>query len=189
MTRPIGGAIFGLLSDRYGRRWPFVANCLLLIIFVLYTAFYQTYEQFVAARALFGCAMGGIYGNAAATALEDCPEESRGLMSGWFQSGYPMGYVLAVVFYKAFHNTPHHWRSLFWFGSAMPVLLIGYRIYYCSKETRAWRRRKEMIGSQHTPILETWADILSAINRHWALILYLVFLLMGMMYLVSFHCL
>jgi SHS family lactate transporter-like MFS transporter len=31
--------------------------------------------------------MGGLYGNAAATALEDCPEEARGLMSGILQQG------------------------------------------------------------------------------------------------------
>lgn len=31
--------------------------------------------------------MGGLYGNAAATALEDCPEAARGLMSGILQQG------------------------------------------------------------------------------------------------------
>lgn len=31
--------------------------------------------------------MGGLYGNAAATALEDLPEEARGLMSGILQQG------------------------------------------------------------------------------------------------------
>jgi len=31
--------------------------------------------------------MGGLYGNAAATALEDLPEEARGLMSGMLQQG------------------------------------------------------------------------------------------------------
>jgi MFS family permease len=51
------------------------------------TGFCQTYEQFLACRALFGIAMGGLYGNAAATALEDLPEEARGLMSGILQQG------------------------------------------------------------------------------------------------------
>jgi MFS family permease len=51
------------------------------------TGFCQTYQQFLACRALFGVAMGGLYGNAAATALEDCPEEARGLMSGMLQQG------------------------------------------------------------------------------------------------------
>ena len=51
------------------------------------TGFCQTYSQFLACRALFGVAMGGLYGNAAATALEDLPEEARGLMSGMLQQG------------------------------------------------------------------------------------------------------
>lgn len=51
------------------------------------TGFCNTYSQFLACRALFGVAMGGLYGNAAATALEDCPEEARGLMSGILQQG------------------------------------------------------------------------------------------------------
>lgn len=147
MTRPIGGALFGILTDRYGRKWPFIINCGLLIIFVLATGFCTKYGQFVAIRTLFGCAMGGIYGNAAAIALEDCPEESRGLISGVYQSGCPLGYVAAVVFYKAFHNTPYHWRALFWFGSAAPVLLIVFRL--CLDETDVWKGRKRL-GNQHT---------------------------------------
>ena len=56
-------------------------------IFSQGTGFCQTYGQFLACRALFGIAMGGLYGNAAATALEDLPEETRGLMSGILQQG------------------------------------------------------------------------------------------------------
>ena len=46
------------------------------------TAFCNTCGQFLAWRALFGIAMGGLYGNAAAAALEDLPEETRELVSG-----------------------------------------------------------------------------------------------------------
>lgn len=51
------------------------------------TGFCNTYKQFLACRALFGVAMGGLYGNAAATALEDCPSEARGIISGMLQQG------------------------------------------------------------------------------------------------------
>ncbi|KAH9204941.1 major facilitator superfamily domain-containing protein [Leptodontidium sp. 2 PMI_412] len=105
MFRPLGAAIFGFMSDRYGRKWPFVVNCILLIIFELATGFCKTYRQFLAVRAMFGIAMGGIYGNAAATALEDCPEEARGLMSGVYQSGHAFGYLLATVFCINFYTT------------------------------------------------------------------------------------
>lgn len=62
MFRSPGAIIFGIASDRYGRKWPFIVNCLLFIAFELGTGFAQTYSQFLACRALFGVAMGGLYG-------------------------------------------------------------------------------------------------------------------------------
>ena len=88
MLRSVGAAIFGILGDRYGRKYPYIANLVLLIIFEMCTGFVQTFPQFLAVRALFGISMGGMYGNASATALEDAPIESRGLLSGLLQEGY-----------------------------------------------------------------------------------------------------
>jgi SHS family lactate transporter-like MFS transporter len=67
--------------------------------------------------------MGGIYGNAAATALEDCPEAAQGLVSGMYQSGYSFGYLLAAAFYYVFEKTPDKWSGLFWFSAGLPVIL------------------------------------------------------------------
>ena len=54
-------------ADRWGRKWPFIVNNVLFIILELGTGFVSTYKQFLAVRALFGIAMGGLYGNATAT--------------------------------------------------------------------------------------------------------------------------
>lgn len=43
----------------------------------------------------------GLFGPAAATALEDLPYDARGLLSGLFEQGYATGYILASVFYRA----------------------------------------------------------------------------------------
>jgi SHS family lactate transporter-like MFS transporter len=67
MLRSVGSIIFGLAADRYGRKWPFIVNNVLFIILELGTGFVGSYNQFLAVRALFGIAMGGLYGNAAAT--------------------------------------------------------------------------------------------------------------------------
>lgn len=67
MLRSIGSIIFGLAADRWGRKWPFVVNNVLFIVLELGTGFVGTYNQFLGVRALFGIAMGGLYGNAAAT--------------------------------------------------------------------------------------------------------------------------
>lgn len=75
MLRSVGSIIFGLAADRYGRKWPFIINNALFIVLELGTGFCKTYEQFLGVRALFGIAMGGLYGNAAATGTSISPLE------------------------------------------------------------------------------------------------------------------
>jgi len=87
------------------------------IVLELATGFTNKYSSFLACRALFGIAMGGLYGNTAATAMEDCPPAARGIISGMFQVGCSLGYLLATVFARALvDTTPYGWRPLFWFG-------------------------------------------------------------------------
>ncbi|KAF2732050.1 MFS general substrate transporter [Polyplosphaeria fusca] len=183
MFRPLGGAIFGLAADRWGRKWPFIVNCVLLIIFELATGFCQTYTQFLVIRSMFGFAMGGMYGNAAATALEDCPEPARGLMSGIFQNGYPFGYLLAIVFWKAFDSnvdSEDGWRSLFWFGAGPPVLLIAARYFMSETDTFQDRTPLRGPGPDFRGVME---EIKLAIQRNWGMLLYLVLLMAGFNYL------
>lgn len=59
MLRSVGALIFGSLSDRYGRKWPFVINLSALIVLELGTGFTHNLSQFLAVRSLFGIAMGG----------------------------------------------------------------------------------------------------------------------------------
>jgi len=178
MFRSVGSIIFGLAADRYGRKWPFVVNNLLFIVLELGTGFCQTYKQFLACRALFGVAMGGLYGNAAATALEDCPEEARGIVSGMLQQGYAFGYLLATAFARGLVNTTSHgWRPLFWFGACPPVLIIIFRL--CLPETDAYKER-DLVRNEKGNIGKTFiAEGKVALRRHWLLLIYLVLLMAG----------
>ncbi|KAK7926591.1 H+ symporter family protein [Apiospora marii] len=161
MFRSVGSIAFGIAADRYGRKWPFIVNNLLFIALELGTGFCRTYKEFLACRALFGVAMGGLYGNAAATALEDLPTEARGLMSGILQQGYAFGYLLAAAFARGLvGTTPHGWRPLFWFGACPPVLIIIFRLML--PETNTYRHHQEV-----------------ALKRHWILLTYLVLLMAG----------
>lgn len=108
MFRSVGAVAFGIAADRYGRKWPYVVNLILFIVLELGTGFCNTYKQFLAVRALYGVAMGGLYGNAAATALEDCPEAARGIISGMLQQGYAFGYLLATALARGLVDTTRY---------------------------------------------------------------------------------
>jgi MFS transporter, SHS family, lactate transporter len=187
MFRSVGSILFGIAADRYGRKWPFIVNNVLFIILELGTGFCQTYKQFLAVRALFGIAMGGLYGNAAATALEDCPEAARGIISGMLQQGYAFGYLLATAFARGLVNTTKHgWRPLFWFAACPPVLIIIFRL--CLPETQAFRDRVKVREAGHDITHTFIAEGKVALKRHWLLLTYMVLLMAGFNFMVSLHC-
>lgn len=66
----LGAVIFGLTGDLYGRKWPMIANLLLIAALQLASAYATTYAQFLGVRALFGIGMGGIWGLASSMGLE-----------------------------------------------------------------------------------------------------------------------
>ena len=179
MVRSIGSTIFGLLSDRYGRKWPFVAINILFIVIELGTGFTQTYSQFLACRALFGIAMGSLYGNAVATALEDCPMAARGIISGILQMGYILGYLLATVFARALVDTTSHgWRPLFWFGACPPILIILFRLTL--PETNAFLNREKVRKANKETARTFLREMKLSFQQHWLLLLYMVLLLAGL---------
>ncbi|KAK4184679.1 putative sugar transporter family protein [Podospora australis] len=177
MFRSIGSVLFGIALDRYGRKWPFIVNNILFIALESGTGFCNSYGQFLACRALFDVAMGGLYSNAVATALEDLPEEARGLMSGLLQQGCAFGYLLATAFARAFvGTTPHDRRPLFWFGVFPPVLIIIFRLML--PETKSYQQQKEQHaltdtngGSVSKNFLREGKEV---IKHHWLLLVYLV---------------
>jgi SHS family lactate transporter-like MFS transporter len=127
--------------------------------------------------------MGGLYGNAAATALEDCPEEARGIISGMLQQGYAFGYLLATVFARGLVDTTSHgWRPLFWFGACPPVLIIIARLLL--PETQAFQER-QLVRAAGGNISKTFVkEGQVVLKRHWLLLTYLVLLMAGFNFMV-----
>ena len=122
--------------------------------------------------------MGGLYGNAAATALEDCPTEARGILSGMLQQGYAFGYLLATVFARGLVNTTSHgWRPLYWFGACPPILIIAFRL--CLPETKAFIERSEVRHATGNLTSTFVSEGKVALKRHWILLTYMVLLMAG----------
>lgn len=130
--------------------------------------------------------MQGLLAPAAATALEDLPYDARGILSGLFQQGYAVGYLLAAVFYRALvPTTSHGWRSLFWFGAGPPVLIIAWRLYL--PETNHFQVMKASREAKHEshdhtevrPLVSFLKEANQAFRDNWVLFVYMVILMAG----------
>jgi SHS family lactate transporter-like MFS transporter len=120
--------LFGILSDRFGRKWPLVAILLFSSLLQFGTGFTQTLELFFLLRCLSGLAMGGVWGIAVSNALENLPVETRGLASGILAQGYAVGYLVSIIMitYLVPYNR-HSWSILFWIGSGTMALAAYFR--------------------------------------------------------------
>lgn len=138
-TRPIGGLLFGMLADRYGRRKPLIAVVAYFSLIELLSGYSLNYPMFLVLRSLYGIGMGGFWGIGASMALESAPSRRRGLLSGILQGGYPLGYLLAAVAARVI--LPRWgWRPMFWVG-LIPAL-ITIVVAYKSPESSAWRQHR-----------------------------------------------
>jgi len=123
-ARPFGALVFGLAADRFGRRPVLMINILSFSILEFASGFAPSLGVFFILRALFGVAMGGEWGVGAALTMETIPPQTRGVVSGLLQTGYPSGYLLASIAYFALYGLIG-WRGMFIVG-ALPALLVVY---------------------------------------------------------------
>jgi len=179
--------IFGLLSDRFGRKWPLVANLLLISVLSLATGFVQTFQQFLAVRSLFGIGMGGIWGLASATALENIPAEIRGLASGVLQQGYAIGYISATIMDMSL-VLRMTWRALFWAASAMSAstallraLLPESELFLRARRERQAEPNRDEPAQSKTRIF--FHEIRQMLKHHWLRCIYVVMLMSGLSFL------
>src|SRR5882672_8252568 len=165
--RPVGALIFGLLSDRYGRRLPLMIDLIFYSAVSVVSGLAQNYTTFMICRALFGIGMGGQWGVGASLTMEQVPPRMRGVLSGLLQEGYAAGYLLAAACY--FFVFPRWgWRPMFFLGGLPALLVIYVRLYV--RESEVWKKTRH----------ESWGQLGRAIASHWKLFLYLVLLMMMM---------
>lgn len=174
--------LFGVLSDRFGRKWPLVANLLLCSTVQLGTSFVQTFHQFLAVRTLFGIAMGGVWGLASSTALENLPVEARGLGSGVLQQGYAIGYLIsAILNLYVVPHTRYTWRALFWTTSGISALAATIRAFTPESEVflRAKEQERALGGTTGKKTKVFIHQVRTMLKTHWGLCVYAVLLMAG----------
>jgi len=142
VMRPVGAFLFGLMAEKYGRRPTMMVNIVAFSVFELASALAPTLHSFLICRALFGIAMGGVWGVGAALVMETLPPEGRGFFSGLLQEGYVIGNLLAAMLFGLLFPHLHgtgiftNWRVMFMVGT-LPVLLVFY-LRFKVEESPAW---------------------------------------------------
>jgi MFS transporter, SHS family, lactate transporter len=160
--RPVGGFVFGILADRYGRRRPLMVNIGFFAVAEVLTGLAPTYTVLLVVRALFGVVMGGQWGVGASLVMEKAPAGRRGMLSGLLQEGYAAGNVLAALSFFFLYGR-FGWRPLFFLGS-LPALLLLWLIRFRVKESEVWERSKS----------QSWGEHAREVFSHWKLFLYLL---------------
>jgi Arabinose efflux permease len=165
--RPLGAFLFGLIADRYGRRLPLMLDLVFYSLVEVLTGFAPNYAVFLVLRALFGIGMGGEWGVGAALVMEKAPPRLRGLLSGFLQQGYALGYLLAAIAYLLVFPR-WGWRPLFFLGGLPALLALFVRAKV--KESEVWEKSKR----------SSWRLLGRSIAGQWKLFLYMTLLMTTM---------
>jgi MFS family permease len=128
LASAIGGWLGGYLADRIGRVKTLQLTILWFSVFSLVCAFVQNFDQLLIARALLGLGFGGEWAAGAVLMGESIRAQYRGRAVGSVQSGWAVGWGLAVLSQAIlFSYLPPElaWRWMFAVG-ALPALLVFF---------------------------------------------------------------
>jgi MFS family permease len=128
----LGGWIAGILADRFGRTTVLKLTILWFSAFTFAAAFTHSYGQLLLARSLQGLGFGGEWAAGAVLMSEVIDKRIRGRAVGSVQSGWSVGYGIAVLMFSVvFSIAPpaQAWRYLFFMGLLPALFVLWVRRY------------------------------------------------------------
>jgi MFS family permease len=160
LASAIGGWLGGYLADRVGRVRTLQFTILWFSVFSLVCAFVQNFDQLLIARALLGLGFGGEWAAGAVLMGESIRAQYRGRAVGSVQSGWAVGWGLAVLSQAIlFSYVPPElaWRWMFAIG-ALPALLVFFlRRYVEEPEIAAATLAKQNASGERPGLQEIFA--------------------------------
>src|SRR5438309_3731619 len=160
LSSAVGGWLGGYLADRIGRVRTLQFTILWFSFFSLVCAVAQNFDQLLIARALLGLGFGGEWAAGAVLMGEAIRPQYRGRAVGSVQSGWAVGWGLAVLSQAIlFSYLPAEsaWRWMFAVG-ALPALLVFYlRRYVTEPEIAAATRARQITSGDRPPLWEIFS--------------------------------
>lgn len=140
----IGGLLFGVLADRFGRRRMLSASILLYSLFTFACGLSTNIAALAVCRFALGLGMGGEWNTGAALVAETWPSALRGRALGIVQSSWAAGYALAAV--VAGLILAHlNWRWVFFAGIVPAALVFWIRGHI--REPQIWKQSHQAEAS------------------------------------------
>ena len=136
----VGGPIFGYISDKVGRKLPFIVIPIAMAVLSILSMFVTSAEQLFVVRFLLGLVIGSDYPSVTSYLAEYSPAHRRGFMIGclmimWI-CGMTMGEVVGYIVYDSAYN----WQILLGI-TAIPAIILVYLRRSCPESPR-WLMNK-----------------------------------------------
>ncbi len=153
LASALGGWGAGYLADRIGRVRTLQLTILWFSFFSVVCAFAQNFEQLLVARTLLGIGFGGEWAAGAVLMGETIRAQYRGRAVGSVQSGWAIGWGMAVLAQAALFTlfpAEDAWRYMFVLG-ALPALLVFYLRRYVEEPQIALEARAKQAATGDRP--------------------------------------
>lgn len=122
----IGAVIFGLYSDRFGRKKIILFTTFIFSFFTLLSGFAPTPLLFVICRIIAGLGFGGVMPNIAALISEYMPTKHRAAIISFIFCGYSVGAMLASFSGQVFLEK-FGWQPVYWIAG-LPLLTLPFMV-------------------------------------------------------------
>lgn len=149
----LGGVVFGLVADRFGRTKTLVMTILLYAVFTGLAALSRDWWHLAIYRFLTALGIGGEWAAGAALVAEVWPEGRRARAAGILQSAWAVGFFFAAALNLLLGA--HGWRLLFVAGVLPALVALLVRLWV--KEPERWvlaRAEREESGTRARTMLK-----------------------------------
>ncbi|GAB3871659.1 MFS transporter [Terrabacter terrigena] len=176
VARPLGGIIGGHLGDKVGRKPVLVVSLIVMGLATVLIGALPTHAQvgalapalLVTIRIIQGLAYGAEWGGAILMTYEHSPWLKRGKFTGFVQSGFPVGLLLANLAFLVSTRLPGDWAWRVPFLLSAVLVIVGLIIRSKVPESPVFEEIKDSGAVVKNPIKQVvkddWRNILRGIG-------------------------
>ena len=134
----LGGVVCGVLTDSYGRVWPYAVSVLLVAMFVFASAFSPSFTVMIILRFLGAIGVGGLLAVVYPMFVEFLPVRNRGQAGVLLMFVQTVGSCVTVgLAWWLFSSYPQNgWRYLVMATSLLSFMIFVYRVFFFFQSPR-----------------------------------------------------